>query len=174
MVNLLTLKIMIIPGFTRPVIQVSEDATCLVDSGADTPVWTQGAERLKDIFGDRAEIVPGKKFLLSGFGKGAEIVDVYNIRNLELKADESADNKEDKIIFKNLTVACTSRPMMVADLILPSTAFSHMNYKVCNIGVDYPVIEIEHEKEEYYVNPVYRTDNKEFVERVYTFANDSE
>ena len=131
MVNLLTLRVMIIPGFTRPVIQISDDTTCLVDSGADTPVWTQG-----------------------------------------LKADESADDKEDRILFKSLTVACTSRPMMVADLILPSTAFSHMNYKVCNIGVDYPVIEIEHEKVEYYVNPIYRSDNDEFVERIYSFAND--
>ena len=50
MVSLLTLEI--ITGFTRPVCQLSEDATCLVDSGADTPVWTQGAERLMDTFGE--------------------------------------------------------------------------------------------------------------------------
>ena len=130
MVNLLMLRIMNVPGFTRPVIQVSDDATCLVDSGADTPVWTQGADRLKDIFGDRAEKVPGKKFLLSGFGKGAEIVDVFIIKDLDLKADESADDKEDRIIFKNLTVACTSRPMMVADLILPSSAFSRSLFTI--------------------------------------------
>ena len=169
MVSLLTLEI--ITGFTRPVFQLSEDATCLVDSGADTPVWTQGAERLIDTFGeDRIQEVDGKKFLLSGFGKGYEVVNVYIIKNLELK--DMKDGGTDRVVFKNLTIACTSRPTMVADLILPSTAFSHMNYKICNIGVEYPVIEIEHEKEEYYVNPIYRLDDDSFVERVYSFSNE--
>jgi len=169
MVSLLTLEI--ITGFTRPVFQLSEDATCLVDSGADTPVWTQGAERLMDTFGEnRIQKVEGKNFLLSGFGKGYEVVDVYIIKDLELK--DMKDGGTDTVVFKNLTIACTSRPMMIADLILPATVFSHMNYKVCNIGVEYPVVEIEHEKEEYYVNPIYRLDNDDFVERVYSFSNE--
>ena len=33
-------------------------------------------------------------------------------------------------------------------------------------------IEIEHEKDEYYVNPVYRADDQRFVDRVYSFTND--
>ena len=79
----------------------------------------------------------------------------------------------DEEVIKNLTVARTSRPMMAADLILPFTVFSHMNYKVCNMGVDYSVIEIEHEKEEYYADPICRTYDNDFAERVYSFANDS-
>ena len=163
MANLLTLKML--NGYTRPVISLGDDITCLVDTGADTPVWTQGSESLEKMF--KANMIAGKKFLLSGFGKDSEIVDVYSVSDVELTGEDG-----EKIVFKNLTVACTSRPSMVAYLILPATALSHTNYTIRNVGVDTPVIEIEHEKDEYFVNPIYRIDDNRFVDRVYSFAND--
>ena len=63
--NLLTLNIM--DGYTRPVVLLENDVTCLFDTGADIPVWTQGSAALGQTF--RAEKIEGKKFLLSGFGK---------------------------------------------------------------------------------------------------------
>ena len=163
MASLLTLKIL--NGYTRPVFSLGGDATCLLDTGADTPVWTQGGDTLKDMYS--AKQIAEKKFLLSGFGKDSEIVDVYSVSDVELTGE-----KGEKIVFKNLTVACTSRPSMVAYLILPATALSHTNYAIRNVGVDTPVIEIEHEKDEYFVNPIYRIDDNRFVDRVYSFAND--
>lgn len=163
MANLLTLKIL--AGYTRPVISLADDITCLVDTGADTPVWTQGSESLEKLF--NAKQIAGKKFLLSGFGKDPEIVDVYDVSDVELTGDNG-----EKIIFKNLTVACTSRPSMVAYLILPATALSHTNYTIRNVGVKTPIVEIEHDKDEYFVNPIYRMDDNRFVDRVYSFANE--
>ena len=154
MVNLLTLDIL--TGYTRPVVSLKKNVKCLIDSGADTPVWTQGAERLQHKLD--AKKIEGKKFLLSGFGRGSEIVDVYEIHDLELKG-YNENGEDDRIIFKNVAVACTSRPNMVADLILPNTAFSHMNLMIRNLDVESPVVEIGHKKEEYYVNPIYRTDD---------------
>ncbi|MBR1742616.1 MAG: hypothetical protein IJ733_12275 [Lachnospiraceae bacterium] len=162
MVKLLTFKML--SGYTRPVVSIAKDVTCLIDTGADTPVWTQGRETLNDVF--EAERVEGKKFILSGFGKEPEIVDVYNISNVVLN-----DNNGERLIFKNMTVACTIRPNMVAHLILPATAFSHMNYTIRNVGVESPVIEIECSKDVYFVNPVYSTLDDKFVERVYSFTN---
>ena len=63
MASLLTLDI--VDGYVRPVVLVKDDITCLIDTGADIPVWARGLERLKDAF--NAEIVEGKKFILSGF-----------------------------------------------------------------------------------------------------------
>ena len=163
MASLLTLRI--IKGYTRPVISLKEDVTCLIDTGADIPVWTQGSESLKRAF--NAKGMKDKKFILSGFGKEPEIADVYNIADVILR-----DNKGDVITFKNLTVACTARPAMVAHLILPATAFSHMNYTICNVGVQKPVVEIEHYKDEYYVNPIFSSVDDRFVERVYSFVNE--
>lgn len=125
MANLLTLKVL--DGYTRPVISIGDDVTCLIDTGADIHVWTQGAEILEDVF--KAELVNGKKFILSGFGKEAEIVDVYRIFDVELRGMDS-----DRVIFKSMIVACTKRPSMIASLIIPATAFSKMNYTIRNVG----------------------------------------
>ena len=61
---------------------------------------------------------------------------------------------------------------MVANLILPATAFNHMNYTVRNVGVETPVVEIEHDREEYAISPVYSKLNTEIIERVYSFSNE--
>ena len=97
-------------------IAIGGDVTCLVDTGADTPVWTQGNDTLCDFF--KAEKIEEKKF------------------------------------------------------IFPATAFTYMNYTIRNVGVSDPVIEIEHDKEEYAVSAVYSNTDNSFVERVYSFAND--
>ena len=163
MANLLTLNIM--DGYTRPVVLLEKDVTCLFDTGADIPVWTQGSEALGNAF--KAERIEGKKFFLSGFGKEPEIVEAYRISDLILKGDD-----DDRVVFKNMTLACTLRPYMVANLILPATAFSHMNYMIKNIEVENPVVEIYHTKTEYSVSPVYSNVDNRIVERVYSFANE--
>ena len=140
--------------------------TCLIDTGADTPVWTQGGETLMDTF--KAQKIPDKVFLLSGFGKQPEVVDAYNISDLTI-----SDGNGNHIVFRNLTVACTERPNMVAFLIMPATALTHTNYTVRNIDIEKPVIEIEYKKEEFYVNPIYNPDSKQYIERVYSFTSES-
>ena len=162
MASLLTLKVL--SGYTRPVVSIGEDITCLIDTGADTPVWTQGSETLHDVF--EAEKIEGKKFILSGFGKEPEVVDVYNVSDVVL------GDGGDKVVFKNLTVACTERPNMVAYLILPATAFSHMDYTVRNLDVESSLIEIRHNKEEYFVHPIYSSIDNRIVDRVYSFTNE--
>lgn len=59
-----------------------QDLVYLIDSGADTPVWCKGKEEFCDIYED-AERIP-VKFLLSGFGTGIDVVDVYKIPVFEL------------------------------------------------------------------------------------------
>ena len=45
MASLLTLDI--VDGYVRPVVLVKDDITCLIDTGANIPVWMRGEERLK-------------------------------------------------------------------------------------------------------------------------------
>lgn len=163
MAKLLTLDI--IDGYTRPVVLLKNDITCLIDTGADVPVWTRGSNKLKGTY--NATQIKDKKFLLSGFGKEAELVDVYRITDFELKGEDG-----DIIVFKNLTIACTRRPNMVANLILPATAFTHMNYTIRNIETENPVVEIYHTKTEYSLSPVYNSVDNRIVDHVYSFASE--
>lgn len=84
MANLLTLNIM--AGYTRPVVLLEKDVTCLFDTGADIPVWTQGSVALGKAF--NTEKIEDKKFLLSGFGKEPEIVEAYRVSDLVLKGED--------------------------------------------------------------------------------------
>ena len=163
MASLLTLDV--VDGYFRPVVLLKDDITCLIDTGANIPVWTRGADMLRAAY--HAEIIDGKKFILSGFGKIAEKVDAYRIADFSIEAEDG-----DKIVFKSMTIACTRRPAMVANLILPATAFRFMNYTVRNMGVETPVVEIEHDREEYVISPVYSNLNAEIIERVYSFSNE--
>ena len=137
----------------------------MIDTGANIPVWTRGSDKLIDSF--QATLIKDKKFILSGFGKIAEKTDAYRISDFILVGEG-----EDKIIFKSMTVACTKRPDMVANLILPATAFKYMNYMIRNIGVENPVVEIEHNKDKYSVSPVYSNFDNEIITKVYSFANE--
>ena len=55
----------------------------MLDSSASIPVWCSGAEYLKLTF-PQAELRKNLKGLLSGFGKGFEMADVYYIPRLVL------------------------------------------------------------------------------------------
>lgn len=56
--------------------------------------------------------------------------------------------------------------------IIPATAFSKMNYTIRNVGVKEPIVQIEHDKEEYAVGSFFNNRDDRFVERVYSFANE--
>ena len=62
--------------------------------------------------------------------------------------------------------------MFMSPMILPVTALSHMNFILRNLDVEYPVVEIEHEKDEYYVNPIYSSADGRLVERAYSFVSE--
>jgi len=57
---------------------------CMLDTGADMPVWC-GSEGLLKIVFPQAERTD-KKFLLSGFGRKPEVVDIYKIPEFTIKA----------------------------------------------------------------------------------------
>lgn len=118
------------------------DLTFLIDTGADTPVWCKGEDEFKDIF-PYAEKMESK-FLLSGFGKEPEIVDVYKISEFKF-----SDGNE-SILYKNLVLAVTNRPQINVDLILPASMFDHMIVEVDRMtSVVYPHVSIESQMDVY-------------------------
>ena len=151
--------------YTRPIVTLDGGISCMIDTGADTPVWTTGSDTIERELNARK--VEDKHYILSGFGKDYEVAYVYEIPELKLACDN------DSIVFKGLLVACTMRPTMIARLILPASALSHMNYLIHNVGIETPRVEIEHDKNEYYVRPKYSSIDGRILQRVYSFATES-
>ena len=61
------------PIFTT-ITPANKQIKCLLDTGADMPVWC-GSEGLLKIVFPKVELID-KKFLLGGFGRKAEMVDI--------------------------------------------------------------------------------------------------
>lgn len=94
---------------------------CLVDTGARVPVWCSGEKELLSYYPSCQK--QNAIFILSGFGKGYEIANVYTIPDFILSDGKS------KIVFKNLVVAVIDKDFSI-DLILSYTMFNKMNISI--------------------------------------------
>lgn len=135
---------------------------CLIDTGANTPVWTLGEQLFLKAFPD-AKLVDDILFELGGFGKESEVVPVYKIPKFVIKSDY--DNNI--IVFNNLLIACYIKKTIGTPLILSATMFKHTNYSILNVGEDAPMLTINYSKTEYEIG--LRFKNKNRLDKIYSF-----
>ena len=106
-----------------------------------------------------------KKYLLSGFGREPEVVDIYKIPEFIIK-----DGIE-SLIFHNLYIASSFDRNFGCDLILSATMFKHMDYSILNRERDIPVLEIKYDRNEYYIQLITNQNHSKFVEKVFSFSS---
>lgn len=153
---------------SRPAIYIEANDTnikCLIDTGADTPVWTSGEELLLKAFPE-AEIQKDLYFDLGGFGRENEEVPVYKIKEFIIKSDYDGEY----IIFKNLLIACCARASISYPLILSATMFKHINYAVINLGKNAPSFKMSYNKREYEIRPILKNGKSNILDKIYSFA----
>ncbi len=125
----------------RPVfsIQIEKDTyKCLIDTGADIPVWCKGMELFSVCF---PSAIWYKDTTLGGFGIGRETIPIYIIDNFIL-----SDTYGNKIQFHNFKIAITDRPGIPCDIILCITMFSKMKCTFDYSG-NPPYVKISSEKD---------------------------
>jgi hypothetical protein len=147
MENTLRLKII---DKDRPMVNLlSNDKIykCLVDTGADTCVFTHGVERLMDIF-PNAKKREDVKIWLSGFGTGGELVDVYTVDDIIFT---DSYNSNIRLSFKNVDVACCVRKMR-APLIVSASLLKTVDIHICNRPVNDKYVGITYDRDAYYCN----------------------
>lgn len=108
------------PVFASQKNTTNDRFSCMLDTGAGIPVWCTGVETLKETF-SKAIAKPTLKSVLSGFGIGCEIGEVYYIPSIELS------NGKDSVIFKEVYLPVVNKGTFGADLILPSSILKNCN-----------------------------------------------
>lgn len=78
------------PVFASQKNTTNDRFSCMLDTGAGIPVWCTGVETLKETF-SKAIAKPILKSVLSGFGIGCEIGEVYYIPSIELSRGKWSD-----------------------------------------------------------------------------------
>ncbi len=138
---------------------------CMLDTGADMPVWC-GSEGLLKIVFPKAQL-SDKKFLLSGFGRRPEVVDIYKIPEFFVK------NEDAGLTFCNLYIASSFGRNFGCDFILSATMFKHMDYSVLNRKRSIPVLEIEYDRDVYYTQLIPNQKHTGFIEKIFSFSSEN-
>lgn len=138
---------------------------CMLDTGADMPVWC-GSEGLLKIVFPKVQLID-KKFLLSGFGRKPEMVRVYKIPEFMIKTEDKS------LTFQNLYVASSFGRNFGCDLILSATMFSHMDYSILNRKKETSVLEITYDRDVYYTQLIPNQRRTDLVEKIFSFSSEN-
>ncbi len=148
----------------KPVFEVSAGAeliSCMLDTGAEMPVWCGAKELFVAAFPDA--VLYENKFILGGFGGKGALVDVYRIPCFSIlgMSDDTG------VVFQNMYCAVQFDRGFGCDLILSATLFGKMDYTILNrISSLDRRLRLEYDKDSYTVGVKLK---KDFVKNIYTF-----
>lgn len=112
---------------TRPIFRGlinGKAITCMLDTGADIPVYCKGLDLFKDWTRSIDNVSFFKSYSIGGFGKGSEESELYNVPKFELSDGNNA------ITYHNMKIAVVSKPRIPCDLILSASLFMKMRYTI--------------------------------------------
>lgn len=93
---------------------------CMLDTGADIPVFCKGTELFKEIVKEMEGVSEFKDSLIGGFGKTDESTMLWNIDNFVLS------DKTSSIAYREMKIAVIHKPKIPCDMILSASMFMKM------------------------------------------------
>lgn len=116
--------------------------TCMLDTGADIPVFCKGMELFKEWAKDMDGVSFFKDSVIGGFGKDTENTVLYNMPVFCL-----SDNKN-FITYQNMKIAVMLKPKIPCDIILSASLFMKMRCIIDCIDKKHTLI-LESKKKSY-------------------------
>ena len=149
----------------KPTIQIipqNEVVKCLIDSGADIPVWCSTETLLKSQF--KVKKLHEKTYI-GGFGGKGAYHDVYSIDTFMLTDGDNI------LTIHNLLVAFIPNVSFACDLILSATVFYKKTDYAVNTRGNKRYIELKYDKGEYIALAKY---NEGKIDSIYIAATSDE
>lgn len=97
---------------------------CMLDTGADIPVFCKGTELFKELTKGMGEISEFKSSLIGGFGKTEENTMLWNMEDFALS------DRKHTLIYKKMKAAVINKPNIPCDMILSASMFMKMKYTI--------------------------------------------
>ena len=157
----------------KPIIYVknrgSIKTACLIDTGANTPVWLLGENYLKHRYPEARK--SDKKSILNGMGEKPVIdVPVWIIPEFILE-----DNAGNYLVYKNLYICVIDSDKFSFDMIIPLTMINRMDFSFTYTkSANYALFKISAEKRDFYTRPVYAESNTNYLNKIQVFVQDEE
>lgn len=127
----------------------SDEYTCLIDTGAQTPVFCKGVHHFLDFAEPFGKVTEEGITEFYGFGKEPIAATIFCMEDFAL-----TDDANNCIHFKNFKVLVVDDRHYEFDLILPAPMFKKTKYSF-DYTQDPPLLTIESPKNTYYTNFLY-------------------
>ena len=155
----------------KPLIYISgvhkERTSCLIDTGANLPVWLIGKDYLRYRYPDATD--SGKLTVINGLGDNPLLdVAVWNLPELVLKDDQGGEIK-----YKDLPIAVIETSKFSFDMILPLTMLNRMDFSFAYTkSSSYGAFEIRTKKDTFFIRSEYAKVNNHFLNKIQVFAEE--
>lgn len=143
------------------------DITCLIDTGANVPIWFTGDRILKMCYPSAKPT--DKLTIIKGLGQGPLLnVPIWKIPEFVMK-----DEYGNKIVFYDLLIPVIEAKKYAFDMLIPLTMLNRLKFSFdYKKAANYGYFTIEAEKDNYYIRPLYYPDNDKYLNRIQAFAQE--
>lgn len=97
---------------------------CMLDTGADMPVFCKGNLLFEKLANGMKGISPFKDIAIGGFGKLDEVTTLWNMDDFILS------DRTNSICYKGMKIAVMAKPSIPCEMILSASMFMKMKYTV--------------------------------------------
>lgn len=97
---------------------------CMLDTGADIPVFCKGALLFEELVKGMEGISKFRNLTVGGFGKMEESALLWNMDNFVL------EDKSSSITYRGMKIAVMDKPAIPCDMILSASMFMKMRYTI--------------------------------------------
>ena len=144
-----------------------KDTTCLIDTGANVPIWFMG-ERFLQLRYPSAHKTD-KLTIIHGLGKEPLLdVPVWIIPSFEVE-----DDIGEKIVYKDMPIPVINAKQFSFNMLIPLTMLNRMKFSLdYKQSVQYAYFSIEVDKNAYYIRAIYSEENQKYLSRIQVFYQD--
>ena len=143
------------------------DITCMIDTGANVPIWFMGDELLKLHYPSSKPI--NIMTIINGLGKKPLLnVPVWKIPEFSMN-----DGNGKKIVFHDLIVPVIDAKKFAVNMLIPLTMLNRTKFSFDYVkSANYGYFTIESEKESFFVRPLYYPDNDKYLNKIQAFVQE--
>ena len=143
------------------------DISCMIDTGANVPIWFMGEKFLKLHF--PSAVKTDKLTIIHGLGKEPLMdVPVWNISLFTIK-----DDNGESMVFHDLLVPVIEASKFVFNMLIPLTMLNRTRFSFdYTRSAKYGYFEVNSDKESYYIRPVFVPDNDKYLNKIQAFVQD--
>lgn len=143
------------------------DISCMIDTGANVPIWFMGEKFMRLHF--PSAVKTDKLTIIHGLGKEPLMdVPVWSIPLFIIK-----DDSGESIVFHDFLILVVEASKFLFNMLIPLTILNRVRFSFdYTQSAKYGYFEINSDKENYYIRPVFVPNNDKYLNKIQAFVQD--